>query len=136
MPERPIGAVSKTVVALAGYRGFESHPLRRVNETCLRAGFSLFARQFSQSAKLSTFTRTLRPGRTPAPGQANRGQACGVSALPWRSILSVVEGCVLPCPHYLETGSNPTLSAEQCLVINRAFFLILDSTPSYIAQAR
>ena len=29
VPERPIGAVSKTVVALAGYRGFESHPLRR-----------------------------------------------------------------------------------------------------------
>ena len=29
VPEWTIGAVSKTVVALAGYRGFESHPLRR-----------------------------------------------------------------------------------------------------------
>ena len=28
VPEWTIGAVSKTVVALAGYRGFESHPLR------------------------------------------------------------------------------------------------------------
>jgi hypothetical protein len=29
VPEWLIGAVSKTVVALTGYRGFESHPLRR-----------------------------------------------------------------------------------------------------------
>ena len=66
VPERPIGAVSKTVVAFTGYRGFESHPLRRVNETCLRAGFSLFMWRVSQPAKLTTFTSTLRPGRTPA----------------------------------------------------------------------
>ena len=29
VPERPIGTVSKTVVPFAGYRGFESHPLRQ-----------------------------------------------------------------------------------------------------------
>ena len=31
MPERLNGAVSKTVVARKGYRGFESHSLRLVN---------------------------------------------------------------------------------------------------------
>ena len=30
MPERSNGAVSKTVVPLAGYRGFESHSLRQL----------------------------------------------------------------------------------------------------------
>ena len=33
VPERPIGAVSKTVVPFTGYRGFESHPLRQSHQT-------------------------------------------------------------------------------------------------------
>ena len=33
MPERPNGAVSKTVVSSNGHRGFKSHSLRHANTT-------------------------------------------------------------------------------------------------------
>jgi hypothetical protein len=38
VPERSIGAVSKTVVPFAGYRGFESLPLRQTSSTSVYIG--------------------------------------------------------------------------------------------------
>ncbi len=60
VPERPIGAVSKTVVVHPGHRGFESHPLR-YNKTRLFAGFCILGKRnyvLYNSLAPSIFTST------------------------------------------------------------------------------
>jgi hypothetical protein len=98
VPEWSIGAVSKTVVPLAGYRGFESLPLRHSVSTSENRGHGLAERRTfpavssSQGEPEKAFERpkrgAIRPffsGRLPfgSPrGQAGRAEARGDTRVP------------------------------------------------------
>src|ERR1700744_1726957 len=79
VPERSIGAVSKTVVPFAGHRGFESLPLRhslnyfinlereiRQPENIGIGGVTLLCQKAISSARTATNVRTA--GRADRPG--------------------------------------------------------------------